>query len=171
MTRQHERSRLDRELAAIERSVLDDMHLGRRRLLLAAVDGALVVCLIMAVGSIADSARTDGQMCGLAIAGTAVGSLAALLTAVGVVHPRFRVCWMAAATSAVGTFLLLLGFWSLRTGPAAHLATPLLAATGCTLLVGVAWVGLMLAPLSSSHPDARRAPDTAGPAHPNRSDI
>ncbi|MBF4996650.1 hypothetical protein IRT45_05710 [Nocardia sp. BSTN01] len=145
---------VERSMRGIERSVMDEVHLGpvAVRILLAA---AGVATLSLTAAAPTAVAATRPLLPGISI----VISVAAVGTAVRAVLAR-RFPWMCAGamTAGLATVVSLLSFWSLRTGGGVLGAGWFaLTAVGEGVLAA-GWVAAVVRPVSSSQPDCRIAP-------------
>ncbi|UEA60641.1 hypothetical protein LK459_07360 [Gordonia otitidis] len=130
------RPELDPTLASslrkIERRVLAEVPLRRRSVLVIWV--AMLVLACMSIVTAFTGASTP-----LSALAEAFGVAAVVFSLVAVRLRRFGACWLAAATSAVGTPISILGYWSDQT--AEHQTSlGLLVATVCHVVLLANWV-------------------------------
>ncbi|WP_433492531.1 hypothetical protein [Nocardia grenadensis] len=143
----------ERALRGIERSVLDEMFLSRRLVLVLSV---AAVGLVLSVAA-ASSAALTAEKPLLPLLSLLVSGVVTLSALGGIVARRFSWACFAAFTAGVGAALSVLAFWILRTGGVNSGAGWFGAMAACEMVLLVGWAGSALRPLADSQPECRMA--------------
>ncbi len=157
-------------LRAIERRVLDDIWMSRRRRFVTAV---LIACLATAAAlGWADvharaAAGTPG-IAGCAVALTLFTSTA-VMSSIALLRSCFRWCTLAAYGGGIGTVVGVGVVWWHQTTPIAQSPGPRLwmaVGTLWSVALTVLWLQAVLTPLERSQPDLRLSPGSRAAVRP-----
>lgn len=148
-------SSVDVLLAGIEKRVLEDMWIGRGRVvLISTLTAFLTVSLIAWWLSIRDGGPTPGANRGASVV---ISILVApiLASATALITRRFRYCCAAAYAGGLSAVLGIGAFWWHRTGAAQSTPWWLALADLSVVLLTVAWLSVVATPMTRSQPDMR----------------
>lgn len=137
-------------LRAIERRVLREVWVGRRRRL-----AGVALVALLAAAPVLQWAQSHRGLSLVSGAASVAFTFAALVSALALWRRQFTLCCAAAYISALATVIGLGDFWWHRTGqPSQTLAAPVLGSLAAAGLVAV-WLSVVLAPVGRSQPDIR----------------
>ena len=158
-------------LRAIERRVLDDVWIGRRRRLLTGVVIASLATAAALGWADVHARAADGTpgIAGCAVALTLFTSTA-VMSSVALLRTCFRWCTLAAYGGGIGTVVGLGVVWWHQTTPIAQSPGPrawMAVGTLCSVALTVLWLHAVLTPLERSQPDLRLSPGSRATAWPS----
>lgn len=133
------------------------MSLGRVRAVAIGVLGPVAAVSAFAWWVDLFAHRATGVSLGVPTVAFVVLVLAAVSSMVALAVRRFRWTCAAAYCCALGTVVGTGALWWVRTGPADSAVGWLVAADLATLILGVAWLSLIIRPVERSQPDMRRS--------------
>ncbi|WP_327147187.1 hypothetical protein [Nocardia sp. NBC_01329] len=143
----------DKALRGIERSVLDEMFLSWRLVLVLSAAFAGLLLSVAAASPAAVTAETP-LLPLLSLLASGVVAVSALG---GIVARRFSWACFAAFAAGMGAALSVLAFWILRTGGANSGAGWFGTTAACEVVLLFSWAGSALTPLADSQPECRLA--------------
>lgn len=146
---------VDKVLRSVQKRVLDEVHLGHRRLFALVMTIAVIAVEIPWLMVLSDlSHHHHASTVGLVAA--IIAGLACLASLIALVWQRFRMVFCAIILCGIATVAMLGAYWSVKTLDTSEITVWALVAAIILGFLTMTWVRAAWVPVEDSHPDAMR---------------